>query len=190
MILSNMIIGDMILTILLFLLTIKINALAWTEPYVDAVLESRQCFNQSFISIMDSLFEQLHDMKLTKYYYARGLSYISHKLQNGHQHHLLCPSLIETVSYVYRDIQWGRQEAINFEYHQSKVTDERYKKEFRYDETRDPTINHIHNLLTSNIIKERCEQLHIQKDQLSYIRECTKEKRKEVIKVYTRFKSY
>lgn len=181
----------------------SVHSIAWTKPYVDAVMESRQCFNTSYMSIIDSLFIHLSDTTLATYYYSRGLSFLGDRIISDRE---ICQSIIETASHIYNDILWDVKEAVNLQYHKEQEIinnmkvislqeskELRNKARIRYDKTRDSTIHHIQGLLTSNTIKEQCETFKNenadQPSQIHSIKKCIKDKRKQAIMVYTRFRN-
>lgn len=181
---------------------------AWRPDYVEAVLNARQCLNETHIALLDSLFARMVDMELTKLYYARGLSFFSGRIQRGVS---VCTALVETASDVYRDVQWGRQEAINWQFHEEekKIREEakretmkqggsmaqaslaskqarasqnaRRQKALMRDMAREPTIDHIQKLLADNVLRPQCDSVSLTPEQVTEMKECLRVQRKEAI---------
>ncbi len=185
----------------------------WSTEYIEAVLDARLCMNQSHTAVLDRLFEKMHDMELTKLYYARGLNFFGTRVQRGVD---TCTAMLETASYVYRDMLYGRQETINWQFHeneraireaaaanviksggtviQSEVAAQqamrhvaRATKEIVKDESRDPTIEHISRLLTENALRPQCDAVGQSPPQLVEMKLCLREKRKDAIKIKINF---
>lgn len=180
----------------------------WRPDYIEAVLNARQCLNETHIALLDSLFAKMVDMELIKLYYARGLSFFSNRIQRGRS---VCTALVETASEVYRDVQWGRQEAINWQFHEEekKIREEakretmknggsmaqasvaskqarasqnaRRQKALMRDMVREPTMDHIQKLLADNALRPQCDRLSPTPEQLTEMKECLRRSRKEAI---------
>ena len=160
---------------ILFTLYTSCYSLAWTENYIEAVLESRKCLNNSYTAIIDSLFVSLNDMSLVKLHYARGLElFMSRKIEKGAP---LCVTLQETCSFIYRDILFARNQAIR-----------RLEETTIYDPVRDDTLQHIQKLLADGVVRSQCAaSVSDEKRHLPGIQYCFKERRKEAIRVYSRY---
>lgn len=185
----------------------------WSTDYVEAVLDARYCMNQSHTAILDRLFERMHDMELTKLYYARGLNFFGTRVQRGVD---TCTALLETAGYIYRDILYGRQETINWQFHENeRVIREaaasqvikkggtvlesemaaqqamrhvaRGTKELVRDEARDTTIEHIARLMSENQLRSACDAVGQSPEQLVEMKLCLREKRKDAIKIKINF---
>ena len=201
-----------------FLFINNIQCIAWTPEYIDAVLESRSCFNESYMSLIESLFDYIPDIKLKNMYYAKGLSFLGQKL---HRNDELCQSIVDTMTYVYRDIiTWDKEETLNFQYNLFKKgvnaesvsmkNEQRNKKVIngnynRYENTlndlqtiREKTIQHILSLLGNNKALIACKKIGNNVIQQQYglsnplheLRRCMREKRKSALWKYAQFKTY
>lgn len=191
----------MLYVILLLFVFSYTQAITWTEDYIEAVLDTRQCLNMSYIAILDSLFVNLDDMSLVKLHYAKGLDYMAQKIHRGNS---LCMALVETSSFIYRDIQFAKHEAIRLIEHENVMAEKaasvassqgrkpknipKAKEISLYDPVRNPTLEHIAQLLSSGTIKSQCDAIVTnEKRHIHKIKHCIKEKRKAAIFVYTRF---
>lgn len=155
----------------------------------------------------------MRDMDLTKLYYARGLNFFGTRVQRGVD---TCTALLETAGYIYRDMLYGRQEIINWQFHeneraireaaaaqviknggtviQSEVAAQqamrhvaRATKDIMRDDARDPTIEHIARLLSENALRPACDAVDQSPGQLVEMKLCLREKRKDAIKIKINF---
>lgn len=161
-------------------------------------MNSRKCLNQTQITIIDSLFTKFSDTSLARLHYAKGLQYLAQKLQRGGP---LCQSMVETSSFIYRDIKWARDEsARRREYEDAEIMKNEkkhgirprplHKKNLLHDPLRDETLSYIINLLHDGTIKSQCDASvkDITKDSyFPVMQRCFKEKRKEAVFMYTRY---
>jgi len=187
----------------------------WSENYIESVLDARQCLNNSHVALLDRLFEKMNDMEMIKLYYSRGLSFFANRLQRGVS---MCTALTETVSYIYQDIQWARQTEINMQFHENekRLREEAARETMKQggsmaqaslsakqarasknarrvraqtrDPSREPTIDHIKQLLVDNVIRPACDRVEQTPEQLDTMKECLRANRKESIKVKINFK--
>lgn len=183
--------------------------LGWSEAYVEAVLDARQCMNNSYIAIFDSLFIYSPDMELSKLYYARGLNHFAARLQRMPD---TCLAIMDAVTFIYRDMQYGRQEQLNLQYHEEEkaLRDEASRKVITNggtakeaeeaakavaqrpqtrprnvvkDDRRDLTIEHIQQMLTNNVVRPACDRVEVTPLQFGVMSRCLREKRKDAIAI-------
>lgn len=175
----------------------------WNADYIKAILEARYCFNNSFSTLLDDLFEKLNDKSMENFYYAKSINFLGQKIQrnihyNADHHYALngnygdlCNIFLETTSYIYREIKWSPLIRILNDGGGSRVgsNTEQINQDTNNNNI-ELTSNYILYLLNNNIFMDRCKG--IEKNgiiiSMNKVKECFKEKRKNAISVYIKFK--
>jgi hypothetical protein len=169
----------------------------WNAARVDSTLLVANCINDSYVAIMDHLLEPMQDGTLSKLYRAKSREFFSTQVHKGVS---LCESLQATANHIYRDLRWAHQTRASLHAYKAKldaVEKTTIKSLNPWDESIEPSIEHIHQLLKDNYIRTECGKEiekggftpHKLAEEMTRIKHCLREKRKDAVRAYVVFPS-
>lgn len=162
----------LIVTLSLFL--VHLDARNWTPEYIDALLLTRQCYDDHVLSLMDSFTESLNETKLIAQFRARTMTILAYRID---RHEPFCVSLVESASHIYRELMWHNKQDIR-RMTKKKVVPLVHKG-------REATLSHLQLALSNNEIRHACESLS--SPNMTLLRPCVRDKRKDSMRAYTRY---
>jgi hypothetical protein len=171
-----------IVTLTLILLARDVGAMprtAYTEAYINALLELHKCFSEEQMTVTDSLFNELTNVTTMKLYYAQLLEFMAHRLQRGSP---LCQSMVEAADVIYRQMAWDRRARQH-----ARTKDEADPRAQLYYDELDATIAHFMELVTKHTLRAECDatitsQWRNQGPRWRALIVCTKERRKVAVR--------
>ncbi len=153
------------------------NARVWSPEYIKALLETRQCYNERHLEVLDSFFTYLNDTTLGDHFQARVMTTLSDRLDRTSS---LCEAIEATGSHMFKELTWHKKQ------------DTRRMKEKKilpiHHSGREATINHLRYALSEGIVRNACEAITpLSKEEMAALQTCTRDKRKESMYAYTKF---
>lgn len=167
------------LTLLIPFFISIIVARPWTPEYIDTLLDIRSCLDSRHLAIFDSLFVPLNDTSLTRLYYATAMQTFEHRL---HRNEPLCVAIEGTISHLYREVIWQKRQYMR------RISESKIVVVAEHHTGREAFINYLHQVLSGGVVREVCNAIIVSDVQVNELRDCTREKRKDSIWAYTRFK--
>lgn len=163
-----------ILLVTLSLFLVNLDARNWTPEYTDALLLTRHCYDNHVLTLLDSFIEPLNETKLIDHFRARTMTILAHRIDRQEP---FCVSIVESASHIYRELMWHNKQDIR-RMTKKKVVPLMHKG-------RVATIAQLQLALSNNEIRHACESLS--SPNMTLLRPCVKDKRKDSMRAYTRF---
>jgi len=158
-----------------------VSTKTWSQAYVTAVLETRQCFDVPFVSVLETLFVTMNDTMLADQYATHLMIELTNLIHSGGEGKSLCTLTIDAVDAVYKLISWHKRQEVR-RMAEKKVAPRRHMKH-------DATISHLQSIISSGSLYVACETIvpSMSREQSVALRACVRNARKESMRFYTQF---
>lgn len=181
----------MTMLVMMMILVITPSLAIWSKERVDATLLVSNCVNASYIALLDGLMDQMNKDTWNNLYRAKSLEFFSIQINKGV---FLCDALHATANYLYRDLRWAHQTSASLYAYKEKMdpVDKTQVKSLNpWDDSIEPSMEHINRLLKQNFIRNECNKElnrmnltnYMIARQMTTLKACLREKRKDAVKV-------